>query len=97
MRLFRRAVPAVVRPAVEVPPARVRPFRPSPGTEDEAAARIARFTAAEQEVWEWGQVTATFSLGCVRGGPLTEVDSYLLTYQINREIEDIEGCEDAQG
>lgn len=97
MRLFRRAVPAVVRPAIVVPPPRISPFCPSPGTEDEAAARIARFTAAEQEVWEWGQVTPTFPLACVRGGPLTEVDNYLLRYQINREIEDIEGRDDAQG
>lgn len=97
MRLFRRAVPAVARPAVAVPPPRVSPFRPSPGTEAEAAARIGRFTPAEQDVWEWGQVTPTFPLGCVRGGPLSEVDYYLLRYQINRDIEAIEDCEDAQG
>ena len=48
-------------------------------------------------MWEWGQVTPTFPLACVRGGPLTEVDYYLLTYQVNREIENIESREDAQG
>lgn len=94
MRLFRksRAVvrPPIARPPVEVPPPQIRPFHPSAGTEGQSAARIAQFTPAEREVWDWGQVTPTTPPSCIRGSVATEVDFYLLMYQLNRAMTNLE-------
>ena len=100
MRLFRRSAaseppasaPEVHHVSVEIPPPEIHAFRPTPGMEEQAAARIARFTPAEREVWEWGQVTPTSIQMriCSRGGSPSEVDTYLTMYQINQVIRVIE-------
>ena len=76
---------------VEIPSPEIYAFRPTPGMEEQAAARIARFTPAEREVWEWGQVTPTSTQMriCSRGGSPSEVDTYLAMYQINQVIRDV--------